>query len=292
VFSWLFSGHRRRNLLAEPVPDRWRQFVERNVGIFALLPQPQQQRLLSASRVIAVERHWVGCRGLEVTDEIKATVSAQAAILLLGVEGYYFDKLQEIYLVPGDYALATSRGPLVAGGSVSGIADPVHLVVEDLPVMGQASWTKRIVLSWSSALAGGRDPCDGQNVVLHEFAHHLDSLDGDTGGRPPLPSPAAEANWDRVIGMEYDQFLHSIDHGERTLLEPSAAESLAEFFAYGTELFFERPVALLGEHPAFYEILRDFYHVDPAGWHSGARSKPPTASKTCPERRRQVPRGE
>jgi Mlc titration factor MtfA (ptsG expression regulator) len=276
-------------LLSEPVPDEWRQIVQRNVGVFALLKQPQQERLLAASRVIAEERHWVGCRGLEMTEEVKATIAAQAAILLLGVEGYYFDKLREIYVVPSNYALTESAGPLVAGGSVSGIAHPVHLVIEDVPVMGQASWTKRIVLSWSAALEGGRNPRDGQNVVLHEFAHHLDSLDGDTGGRPPLPTPEAEANWDRVMEEEYDKLLWSLDHAEETLLEAGAADNLAEFFAYGTETFFERPAEMMAEHPALYEILRDFYHVDPAEWFGEARRKAPTASKSCAARKQQKP---
>ena len=278
VFSWLFSGRRRRKLLAEPIPDDWRQIVQHNVGIFALLPQKQQQRLLSASRVIAAERHWVGCRGLKMTDEIKATVAAQAAILLLGVEGYYFDKLPAILVYPGAFMRPHSPDALT--------------VDEEASAYGESWQGGNIVLSWKSALAGGRDPHDGQNVVLHEFAHHLDSLDGEAGGHPPQPSRAAAEKWNRVINAEYDRLLGELEHGQKTLLDPYAGENEAEFFAVATETFFERPVEMLAEHPALYEILREFYHVDPADWFRGVRRQSPTASKTCPERKKEQPRRE
>ena len=286
MLSWFFKGSRVRKLLAEPVPAAWREIVEGNVAVFRLLPEPQQQRLLAASRVIAAERHWVGCRGLAITDEIKATIASQAAILLLGVEGYYFDKLREIYVLPGDYSIPAVKGPLIAGDSVQGITDPVQLVMEDVPVTGQASWTKRIVLSWSAARAGGRNARDGENVVLHEFAHHLDSLDGDIGGRPPLPTAAAEENWERVIEAEQERLSKRVERGEATVIDPIGAEDVAEFFAYATEAFFERPAELLAEHTELYAILKDFYQVDPAAWFSGIQARPPTGSKTCTAGRR------
>lgn len=274
MFSWLFSSRRHR-LLSEPVPNDWRQIVQRNIGVFALLKQPQQERLLAASRVIAAERHWVGCRGLEMTEEVKATIAAQAAILLLGVEGYYFDKLPAILVYPGAFVRPHSRDNLI--------------VDEEAGALGESWHGGNIVLSWTSALAGGRDPQDGHNVVLHEFAHHLDSLDGEAGGHPPQPSRAAAEKWHRVIDAEFDRLLDALDHGQSTLLDPYAAENEAEFFAVATETFFERPAEMLAEHPALYEILRDFYQVDPAEWFGEARRKAPTASKSCAARRKQKP---
>ena len=273
MFSWLFKGTRRRKLLAEPIPDAWREFVERNVGIFRLLPEEKQQRLLAASRVIALERHWVGCRGLEVTDEIRATIAAQASILLLGVEGYYFDRLPAILIYPETFVRPHS-------------ADEIT-VDEDAGALGESWQGGNIVLSWKSALAGGRDPHDGHNVVLHEFAHHLDSLDGEAGGHPPQPSQAAAQRWERVIRSEYDRLVQAVEDHEPTLLDPYGAENEAEFFAVATETFFERPAPMRGGHPALYEILKDFYEVDPAAWFGGGKKSAPTASKTCAARQGQ-----
>lgn len=231
--------------------------VARNVGIFCLLPEPQQQRLLATSRVIAAERHWVGCRGLEVTDEMKATVSAQAALLVLGVEGYYFDKLPAILLYPGSF-----MRPHAAGET---------MVDEEAGALGESWQGGNIVLSWHASLEGGRNPRDGQNVVLHEFAHHLDSLDGEAGGHPPQPSREAADKWERVLKLEYGKLLRALSNGERTLLDPYAAESKAEFFAVATEVFFERPVELAKRHAALFEILRDFYKLDPVRWFPARR---------------------
>jgi Mlc titration factor MtfA (ptsG expression regulator) len=276
VFSWFFKGSRRRKLMAEPVPDDWRGSVARNVGIFALLPEAKQQRLLGASRVIAAERHWVGCRGLEMTDEIKATVAAQAAILLLGVEGYYFDKLPAILIYPGTFVRPHSPDQLT--------------VDEDAGALGESWQGGNIVLSWESVLAGGRDPHDGHNVVLHEFAHHLDSLDGEAGGHPPQPTHAAAEKWERVMSAEYERLVRAVEEGQPTLIDPYGAENEAEFFAVATETFFERPGELLAGNPSLYEILRDFYHVDPVSWFSGTRSKPMSASKRCAAPKGQKPR--
>ncbi len=278
MFSWLFPGNRRRKLLAEPIPGQWRQIVARNVGIFARLPAAEQQRLLAASRVIAAERHWVGCQGLEVTEEIKATVSAQAALLLLGVEGYYFDKLPAILIYPGTFVRPHSADQMI--------------VDEEAGALGESWQGGNIVLSWKSALAGGLDGHDGRNVVLHEFAHHLDSLDGEAGGHPPQPSQAAAERWERVIEAEYERLVQELDHGQKTLLDPYAAENEAEFFAVATETFFERPAELLAEHAELYAILKDFYQVDPAAWFSGIRANSPTGSKRCSGGNRRVPRRE
>jgi hypothetical protein len=280
VFSWFFSGRRRRQLLAEDPPRQWRELVAKSVAVLSLLPAKEQKRLLAVSRILAEERHWVGCQGLVVSDEMKAAVAGQAALLLLGVEGYYFDKIREIYLLPGDYVARKVAGPVIAGDTVPLLVEPLHFEEEDVPLLGQASSTHRIVLSWPEALAGGRDPDDGRSTVLHEFAHHLDMLDGHAGGHPPQPTRQAADEWDRVIDAEYARLLRMLASREATLLDPYAAESKAEFFSVATEVFFERPLELSRQHSALYGILRSFYQVNPRDWF------PEDATKTRHEHRR------
>lgn len=282
MFSWLFSGRRRRQLLAEEPPQPWRELVAKNVAVLSLLPAKEQQRLLAVSRILAEERHWVGCLGMNVSDEMKATVAGQAALLLLGVDGYYFDKLPSILLYP-----STFQRPHHAGDAID----------EDAAALGESWQRGSIVLSWPAALAGGRDPHDGQNVVLHEFAHHLDSLDGEQGGHPPQPTRQAADEWDRVIDAEYARLVRMLASGEKTtLLDPYAAESKAEYFSVATEVFFERPVELSQQHPALYGILRDFYRVNPREWfQEGSPStrqehrRPRAKSDERPSRKRPLP---
>ena len=47
-----------------------------------------------------------------------------------------------------------------------------------VPRIGE-SWTRgHVVLSWKHTKQGGKNFNDGHNVVLHEFSHQLDQLDG------------------------------------------------------------------------------------------------------------------
>ena len=71
--------------------------------------------------------------------------------------------------------------------------------------LGEA-WTDGVVvLSWDDVRAGASDFNDGQNVVLHEFAHQLDQEDGVADGAPILEQRSQYVAWARVLGAEYDQ---------------------------------------------------------------------------------------
>src|SRR5205823_6414875 len=135
----------------------------------------EQERLLKAARIIMAERPYVGCGGMAITDEVKLTIAAQAALLLLGEDGYYFDRIPTIFVYPDYQTTKTYRDLSTAA-----------LVEEDVAIEGQVLEQGEIRLSWDEVLYGGRDAADGENVVLHEFAHHLDRLDGEMGGTPPL----------------------------------------------------------------------------------------------------------
>ncbi len=108
------------------------------------------------------------------------------------------------------------------------------------------------------------------NVVLHEFAHYLDGLDGSFDGTPPLDRPL-EKTWYRVTEAEYLRLVGSARRGEATLLNHYGATSRAEFFAIATECFFEQPRAMRERHPELYGVLREFYRQDPAQWLTDAK---------------------
>jgi Mlc titration factor MtfA (ptsG expression regulator) len=253
MFS-IFKNRRRRKLRQEPLPDPWRQDIERNVAVFSLLPPAEQSRVSEAVKIIAAERLFVGCRGLTITDEVKVTIGAQAA-LLLGEEDYYFDRVPTIYVYPRD--LATN--------SVRDLHD-ARLIEEDVPIDGQVLEQGEIRLSWDEVLYGARDATDGENVVLHEFAHHLDRLDGELGGTPPLASEDQRQNWIRVFDRELAQLRRDLKAGRNVFLHEEAAENRAELFAYSTEIYFEQPHDLHELHPELFDCLLGFYKTDPRAW--------------------------
>jgi Mlc titration factor MtfA (ptsG expression regulator) len=251
LFAWL-KRRRRRKLLAAPFPPEWLAHLRGNVALYATLTEAEQAKLRDDLRVFVAERHWEGCGGLTVTDEMKVTVAAQACLLVLNIEHDYFSRVPSILVYPSGYRTPAERhGP---DGTVGG--SPGRL--------GEAWYRGPVVLAWDAVLGGGKDPHDGQNVVLHEFAHQLDFLDGYADGTPPLPSRAAYRRWHDVMTAEYDRLVTDSRRGQARVLDSYGATNPAEFFAVATEAFFEKPLPLRQRHPALYEVLRDYYRQDTA----------------------------
>ncbi len=251
LFRWL-RNRRRRQLVAEPFPRAWDEFLASNAHLAARLPHALQRKLRDRLRVFIAERTWVGCGGLEMTDEIRVTVAAQACVLLLGVEGYYFDNLKSVLVYPDAFV----RPPEFQGHG--GVVD------EEQSASGEAWYGGPVILSWEHVLRGGREDDDGCNVVYHEFAHQLDGLDGEMGGMPPLGSEGQARRWTEVVDDEFQRLLGKVKRGSATLLDHYGASNHAEFFAVATECFFEKSRQLRDRHPSLYAVLQDYYHQDPA----------------------------
>lgn len=252
IFSWL-KQRRRRKILASPFPPEWLPFLEKNVAHYRHLTREEQARLQDSSRIFIAEKFWEGCGGLVMTPEIQVTIAAQACLLVLNLEHNYFDRVKTILVYPRGYrASRTAAGP----GGV--------MVEGDSALLGEAHYRGPVILSWSDVLEEGRHPTDGHNLVYHEFAHQLDMLDGSINGTPPLGSPAQYQRWKEVMTAEYHRLIQASEQGRATLLDQYGTTDEAEFFAVATECFFDCPQQMARRHPALYELLRDYYHQDPA----------------------------
>ena len=112
-------------------------------------------------------------------------------------------------------------------------------------------------------------PPDGYNVVLHEFAHHLDAE-----GLGLADTSRDGATWHADLMQEYEALGAAVDRGEDTFLDPYGAEDPTEFFAVVTEEFIERPVDLRDAHPRLYGLMQAYYGIDPAAWIEAATARP------------------
>ena len=134
-----------------------------------------------------------------------------------------------------------------------------------------------VVVSWDDVVRGARDPADGSNVVLHEFAHQLDQEDGESDGAPLL-RPTALRNWGRVFAAKYERLREDVAADRPSVLDAYGAINRPEFFAVATESFFERPVQLEREHPELYRQLQQFYGQDRARRAAPDLASPPSPS--------------
>ncbi|MGE3632946.1 MAG: zinc-dependent peptidase, partial [Sandaracinaceae bacterium] len=131
-------------------------------------------------------------------------------------------------------------------------------------ILGEAHLRGPVILVWDAVLRTGRHPERGHDVVLHEFAHQLDMIDGGADGTPPLSSRAERQRWAEVCSKELFALRERRDRGEPGLLDTYGATNEAEFFAVATEELFDRPIELRDQHPELYDVLTAFYRQDPA----------------------------
>jgi Mlc titration factor MtfA (ptsG expression regulator) len=248
-----FRDHHRKELGQTPFPDAWSQVIDKNVACCRCLHPDERARLEEMIKVFIAEKHFEGCRGLSITDEIKVTVAAQACLLLLNLHHDYYERLVSILIYPESFTFEQEeRGE-------SGI-----VTLTEQPVVGLSSSTGAVVLSWPDTIHGAQSPDDGRNVVFHEFAHQLDQLNDAMDGAPVLSSTALYREWAQVLGAEYQRLQGEVSRGVPSVISAYGATKPAEFFAVVTELFFEKPTALQQQHPALYEEFKQYYGQDPA----------------------------
>src|SRR3982751_6899105 len=100
---------RRERLQTAPVPPAWKEIITRNLPIFGRIPTTDQEELLGHVQVFLAEKRFEGCGGLELTDEIRVTIAAQACLLLLHRETDYYPKLTSILVYPAGYTAYETR---------------------------------------------------------------------------------------------------------------------------------------------------------------------------------------
>ena len=241
IFTWL-RRRRRKRLLATPFPVAWLPWLEQ-LAFYRELSEDQRARLRDITLVMVSEKSWVGCRGQVITDEIKVTIAAQAALLLVELEHDHYRKVSEILVYPSTFVVP-DRQSNGGGGS---------------PVLGLAQLGGPVVLAWDAARIGGDNWKDGRNVVLHEFAHKLDMLDGWADGKPPLRQREQHAAWKRIMTEEYESLVADTEDRRPTLLNKYGATNAPEFFAVATECFFEKPRQMQQRHAELYDLLAAYY---------------------------------
>jgi MtfA peptidase len=258
LFSWL-RARRRRKILAEPFPLRWSGIIDRNVGHYARLSEPEQGRVRDIARILIEEKRWLGRGGLFISEEMTVTIAAQAALLLIGDDRGFYRRVRDIVVFP-----TTFRTPVAED-------DWEDDELSDTILSGQAVDRGPVLLAWDEVLPEGRNPEAGYNVVIHEFAHQLDFTDRLADGTPPLANRELESRWHYVMTVGFEDLRQAIKENAETFFTPHAADSPAEFFADATEAFYCRPRELRELHRELYDLFVAYYRVDPAAWFGGGR---------------------
>lgn len=246
---------RLRQVLSSAFPSNYSKILRKNLPQYRFMPTDLQLQLKKRIKQFLYEKTFVGCDGLQVTDEMRVTVAGKACLLLLNRETEVYPDLTHILLYPG--AFVARRREVQNGG----------VITHTNQGLSGESWSDgRVVLAWDQVCGNAEDLLHGHDLVLHEFAHQLDSQTGATNGAPLLKSANAYQQWSTVMTGEFEQLREDIEQGFETLIDPYGATNPAEFFAVSTETFFQRSEELAHDHPAMYQQLYSFYRVDPRDW--------------------------
>ncbi|APX12711.1 zinc-dependent peptidase [Tateyamaria omphalii] len=243
----------QQEVLASRLTDAEWQIMLREVPLVRKLPPALKAPFEGKVALFLNQVDLVGCNGLEVSDEIALSIAGQAALLVVGTDAWY-KHLTTVLIYPGAFKSKQTR-------------QEGYVVTEEEVVRLGESWSRGpVVLSWRDVQQGGLNDDDGLNVVLHEFAHQLDDLSGQTDGAPPMAPGQSFAAWAEVIVDAYDRHVTNVDARRRTVIDPYGATNHEEFFAVVVELFFERPDALRATEPDVYDQLAMLLGVDPITW--------------------------
>lgn len=256
IISFTSKRRHRQELMREELPQKYLDILHHNVALYSLLPYELKQELHGRIAVFLDEKEFEGCGGLEITDRIKVTIAALACLLLLNKDFDYYPKLNSVLVYPDAYVAPDSKTSL--GG--------MTVVEKESARLGE-SWTQgSLVLSWEQIENEAASIHSHHNVVIHEFAHQLDQLDGYADGTPPLPDKGIYPQWREIMTCEYEHLCHEAEHAVRDVIDWYGATNPAEFFAVTSESFFCDPIALRKAHGRLYELFVNFYQLDPVSW--------------------------
>ena len=262
---WLGKRRRDRALRSHPIPDAlWHDTVER-LPFLAYLAPADLDRLRELTSLFLAEKSLSNAHRLELTDAMIVGIAVQACLPVLNLDLSLYAGWVGIVVYPGEFVIRKT---------VQDDDGVVHEVEQD--ASGEAWEGGPVILSWEDAQM--TDARDAYNVVIHEFAHKIDMLNGAADGYPPLfrrwhaPHLDAQA-WSDVFDHAYDQFCARVDavpdrawaRFERdSLIDPYAADHPSEFFAVCSEALFVQPRAFEAEFPELYRLLARYYRQDPA----------------------------
>jgi len=253
VRDWLRRRREARTLERRAIPEPLWQLTLARFPFLNWRDAAEVRQLRALTTLFLADKEFTGTQGLQVDDEMAVAIAAQACLPALKLGLAWYDGFKGI-VVHADAVIA-QRTYMDDDGVV-------HEYEEELS--GEAMHGGPVMLAWRDVDEAGESAEAGYNVVIHEFVHVMDMRDGAADGVPPLPDRAAQQAWIEVLDAEFDAFCERVDAGEDTLLDPYAAEAPEEFFAVASEVFFVAPRDLRAEHPRLYELLRGFFHQDPA----------------------------
>lgn len=246
MFNIIKDWHEQRILdNSEFTNGDWMQAAERIV-ILDRLNKEEMSRLFELATLFLHDKTITGAQGFEITNAVRQSIALQACLPILNLSLEWYAGWSSIIIYPGSYT------------SESTTVDEFGIVHEGHQHRSGEAWLRGpVILSWKDAKHSGER--DGHNVVIHEFVHKLDMLNGSANGFPPLQPDMDPNRWTEIMTRDFEDFQTHRKSG----LDRYGTTNPAEFFAVLSEVFFETPQKLVDAYPDIYEIMVKFFRQTP-----------------------------
>jgi Mlc titration factor MtfA (ptsG expression regulator) len=239
---------RFRSKKSTVIPEHVWAMIVASLPFIDALTVDEKKKLKTLAEGFLAEKEFSTAGGLDLTDEICVSIAAQGCLPILNLGLSAYREWIGIVVYPDEFVVPRR------------FEDESGVVHEYDDVLSGEAWEGGpLIISWHDVQMAG----DGYNVVIHEFAHKLDMLNGEPDGMPALHSGITEIEWQAKFSAAFDDFCQRVDDGEETVIDPYASTDLVEFFAVLTESFFETPDVIADEYPAIYGLLCRYYRQDP-----------------------------
>jgi Mlc titration factor MtfA (ptsG expression regulator) len=244
-----------KRAIARPFPAHFSKILRKNIPVYSRMPVELQMQLKRLIKQFLHEKKFLGCDGFAITDEVRLTIAGKASMLLLNRPTRVYPDLKMVLVYPSAFIaprIETGLGGIVTHGNQT---------------LSGESWSDgRVILAWDHIQKNNGNIADGHDVVLHEFAHQLDSESGSTNGAPRLKNKVRYQRWAETMSHEFSLLQQAVETQTESVIDYYGATNPAEFFAVATETFFEKTTLLAYYHPRLFEQLRAYYQVDPRDW--------------------------
>lgn len=249
-YLFFYRNWRRQRELQQPFPETWRKLLHETVPFYASLPSSLKKRFEEHVQLFIAEKDFYGCDGFGVDDTVRVTIAGHACLLVLERPFSTYDEVRSILVYPDIYRVQSPQH------------DGMIVHMNEQVRAGEASSRGQVVLAWTECEEAASKSAGAHNVILHEFAHQLDYLDGTADGAPPLSGEFAD-QWQQTMSRAYENLRQSLRHHSHSWLDPYGATQPAEFFAVLTEAFFQQPEHIHKAQPDVFDALKNYYRMDP-----------------------------
>ena len=250
--KWLERLRCRHTLKHHPIPHETWETLMREAPLFYRLSLNERAHLRVLATLFLHRKTFTGVQGLAISTEMAVAVAAQACLLILKLDLDYYDGWVEIVLYPEAFRVERER------------VDVAGVVSDDSRVLSGESWSHgAVILSWADVASELAVTYPGRNIVVHEFAHKLDMLNGSANGMPALHAEMEWAQWTAAFSNAFDHLQQQLADHQQPPINPYATTDPAEFFAVVSEYFFTAPELLFEQYPEVYAQLVLFYRQAP-----------------------------